>query len=103
VSSGPSACLFQAWNGRSPVEANSVVVTILAGSVHSSVNNPGANGRVSYGSLTHPRLCWREGEKVGHELSRPMVSNYAPYSPDLAPSDCGLFCYIMVGLAWCNG
>jgi len=49
--------------GRSPVEANSVVVTIsicivgvsLAGCVHSSVNKPGANGRVSYDSLTHSR------------------------------------------------
>ena len=33
--------------GRSPVEA---------GCIHSSVNKPGANGRVSYDSLTHCRL-----------------------------------------------
>ena len=48
--------------GGSPVEANSVVVTIcivgvsLAGCVHSSVNKPGTNGRVSYDSSTHSRL-----------------------------------------------
>jgi len=40
----------------------------LAGCVHSSVNKPGANGRVSYNTLTHSRLYCREGEKVGHEL-----------------------------------
>jgi len=55
--------------GRSPVEANSVVVSIcivgvsLAGSVHSSVNKPGANGRVSYNSLTHSRLYCRDRVK----------------------------------------
>ena len=57
--------------GRSPVEANSVVVTLcivgvsLAGCVQSSVNKPGANGRVrvSYDSLTHSRLCCRDREK----------------------------------------
>jgi len=52
--------------GKSPVEANSVVVTIcivgvsLARCVHSSLNKPGANGRVSYDSLTHSRLCFRD-------------------------------------------
>jgi len=63
--------------GRSPVEANSVDVTIcivgvnLAGCVHSSVNKPSANGRVSCDSLTHPRLyCRNREQKVGHELSR---------------------------------
>jgi len=55
--------------GRSPVEANSVVVTIcivgvsLAGCVHSSVNKPGANGRVRYDSLSHSRLYCRDREK----------------------------------------
>jgi len=56
--------------GRSPlVDANSVVVTIcivgvsLAGCVHSSVNKSGANGRVSYDSLTHCRLYCRDREK----------------------------------------
>jgi len=55
--------------GRSLVEANSVVVTIcivgvsLAGCVHSSVNKPGANGRVSYDSLPHSRLYCRDREK----------------------------------------
>ena len=55
--------------GRFPVEANSVVVTIcivsvsLAGYVHSSVNKPGANERVSYDSLTHSRLYCRDKEK----------------------------------------
>ena len=55
--------------GRSPVEANSAVVTIcivgvsLAGCVHSSVNEPGMNGRVSYDSLTHSRLYCRDREK----------------------------------------
>jgi len=55
--------------GRSPVEANSVVATIclvgvsLAGCVHSSVNKPGANGRVSYDSLTLSRLYCRDREK----------------------------------------
>jgi len=59
---------------RSPVEANSVVVTIctvgvsLTGCVHSSVNEPGTNRRVSYDSLTHSRLYCRNREKVGHEL-----------------------------------
>ena len=56
-----SACLFHAWSRKvsSGVEANSVVVTIcivgasLAGCVHSSVNKPGTNGRVSYDSFTH--------------------------------------------------
>ena len=54
---------------RSPVEANSVVVTIcivrviLAGCVHSSVNKPGANGRVGYDSLTHSRLYCRDRQK----------------------------------------
>jgi len=57
------------------VEANSVVVTIctvgvsLAGFVHSSVNKPGANGRVSYDSLTHSRLYCRDGRK-----GRPWIS-----------------------------
>ena len=60
--------------GRSPVEANSVVVIIcivgvsLAGCVHSSVNKPGANRKVSYDSLTHSRFYCRDREKVGHEL-----------------------------------
>ena len=55
--------------GRSPVEPNSVVVTMcivgvsLAGCVHSSVNKPCANGRVSYDSLTHSRLYCRDREK----------------------------------------
>ena len=55
--------------GRSPVEGNSIVVTIcmvgvsLTGCVHSSVNKPGANGRVSYDSLTHSRLRCRDREK----------------------------------------
>jgi len=55
--------------GRSAVEANSVVVTVcivgvsLAGCVHSSVNKPGANERVSYNSLTHCRLYCRDREK----------------------------------------
>jgi len=55
--------------GRSPVEANSVVATIcivgvsLAGCVHSSVNQPDANGRVSYDSLTHSKLYCRDREK----------------------------------------
>ena len=56
--------------GMSPIEANSVVVTIciiiairLAGCVDSSVNKPGANGRVSYESLTHSRLYCRDREK----------------------------------------
>ena len=50
--------------GRSPVEANSVVVTTcivgvsLDGCVHSSVN-----GRVSYDSLTHSRLYCKDREK----------------------------------------
>jgi len=54
---------------RSPVEANSVIVTMcivgvsLAGCVHSNVNKPGANERVSYDSLTHCRLYCRDGEK----------------------------------------
>jgi len=68
VSSRPSACLFTL--GRSPVEANSVVVTLvgvsLSGCVHSSVNNlnkPGANGRVSYDSLTHSGLYCRDRER----------------------------------------
>jgi len=47
--------------GMSPVEANSVVTICivgvsLAGCVHSSVNKSGANGSVSYDSLTHSRL-----------------------------------------------
>ena len=55
--------------GRSPVEANSVVVTIcivgvsLAECVHSSENKPGVNGRVSYDSLTQSRLCCRDRDK----------------------------------------
>ena len=55
--------------GGSPVEAISVVVTTcivgvsLAGCVQSNVNKPGANGRVSYDSLTHSRLCCRDREK----------------------------------------
>ena len=75
--------------GMSPVEANSVVVTIyycqmLSGyvhqvcsairicvvhawldvsSVHSSVSKIGANGRVSHDSLTHSRLYCRDREK----------------------------------------
>jgi len=55
--------------GRSRVEANSVVVTIrivgviLVGCVHSSVNKPGVNGRVSYESLTHSRLYCRDRAK----------------------------------------
>ena len=56
---------------RSPVEANFVVVTTciclvgvrLHGCVHSNVNKPGVNGRVSYDSLTHSRLCCRDREK----------------------------------------
>jgi len=53
--------------GRSPVEANSVVTICivgvrLAGCVYSSVNKPGANGRVSYDSLTHSRLYCRDRE-----------------------------------------
>ena len=54
---------------RSPVEANFVVVTTcivgvsLAGCVHSGVDNPGANGRVSYDSLTHSRLYCIDREK----------------------------------------
>ena len=61
--------------GRSTVKANSVIVTVcivgvsLAGRVHSGVNKPHANGRVSYDSLTHSRLYRRDGEKVGHELN----------------------------------
>ena len=35
----------------------------LAGCVHSSVNKPGANGRVSYDTLTHFRLYCRDREK----------------------------------------
>jgi len=35
----------------------------LTGYVHSSVNKPGANGRVSYDSLTHSRLYCRDREK----------------------------------------
>ena len=35
----------------------------LAGCVHSSVNKPGANGRVSYNRLTHSRLYCRDREK----------------------------------------
>jgi len=35
----------------------------LAACVHSSVNKPGANGRVSYDSLTHSRLYCRDREK----------------------------------------
>ena len=55
--------------GRSPVEANSVGVTIcivwvsLTGCDHLSVNKPGSNGRVSYDSLTHSRLYCRDREK----------------------------------------
>jgi len=42
----------------------------LDGCVHSSVNKPGENGRVSYDSLTHSRLYCRDWEKkVGHELT----------------------------------
>jgi len=54
--------------GRSPVEANSVVVTIcvvgviLDGCVYSSVNKLGANGKVSYDSLTHSRLYCSDRE-----------------------------------------
>ena len=59
-----SACLFHAWKD----EANSVVTinivgVSLAGCVHSSVNEPGMNGRVSYDSLTHSRLYCRDREK----------------------------------------
>jgi len=43
--------------GMSPVGVS------LAGCVHSSVNKPGTNGRVSYESLTHCRLYCRDGEK----------------------------------------
>jgi len=35
----------------------------LAGCVLSSVNKPGANGGVSYDSLTHSRLYCRDREK----------------------------------------
>jgi len=35
----------------------------LAGCVHSSVNKPGANGRVSYNTLTHSRLYCTDREK----------------------------------------
>jgi len=31
--------------------------------VHSSVNKPGANGRVGYNTLTHSRLYCRDREK----------------------------------------
>jgi len=31
--------------------------------VHSSVNKPGANARVSYNTLTHSRLYCRDREK----------------------------------------
>ena len=41
----------------------------LAGCVHSSVNKPGANGKVSYDSLTHSRLYCRDREKVGYEIT----------------------------------
>ena len=34
------------------------------------MNKPGANGRVSYNTLTHSRLYCRDREKVGHELSK---------------------------------
>jgi len=57
--------------GRSPLEANSVVATICivgvswAGCVHSSVNKPGANGRVSYDSLAYYKLYCRDREKRG--------------------------------------
>ena len=41
-------------------------ISHLAGCVHSSVNKPGANGRVSYDSLTHFRLLfWTAGEQNG--------------------------------------
>ena len=36
----------------------------LAGCVHSSVNKPDANGRVSYDSLIHSRLYCRDREKM---------------------------------------
>jgi len=46
-----------------------IVGVSLAGCVHSSVNKPGANGRVSYDSLTHSRLHYRDrGEKADHVL-----------------------------------
>jgi len=63
--------------GRSPVDANSVVVTIcivgvsLAECVHSSVNKPGANGRVSYDSLTHSRFYCRDMRKSSSSLLYP--------------------------------
>jgi len=39
------------------------ILLLLARCVHSSVNKPGANGRVSYDSLTHSRLYCRDRRK----------------------------------------
>jgi len=58
--------------GTSPVEASSVLLlsvdcivgVSLAGCVHSSVNKPGANGRVGYDSSTHSRLYCGDREKT---------------------------------------
>jgi len=41
----------------------SSVCVMMAGCVHSSVNKPGANGRVSCDSLTHSRLYGRDREE----------------------------------------
>jgi len=46
----------------------------LAGCVHSSVNKPGANGRVSYNTLTHSRLYCRDREKNRSRINRSMVT-----------------------------
>ena len=80
-----SACLFHAWKVSSRGEFCCCYYLLLsvewlyltglqrhpylgcsclAGCVHSSVNKPaGANGRVSYDSLSHSRLCCRDREK----------------------------------------
>jgi len=42
---------------------SSVLAWLDVSSVHSSVNKPDTNGRVSYDSLTHTRLYCRDREK----------------------------------------
>ena len=67
------------------VEAN------VARCVHSSVNKPARNATVGYETFTHCRLLWRQGEKVGHELTlglAPSTSYSIHFFTQSLPSFC---------------
>ena len=51
------------WQQQNSQRLSYLGCSRLAGCVHSSVNKPGANGRVSYNTLTHSTLYCRDREK----------------------------------------